>query len=61
MALPKQISLVSFDVYGTLIDWEQGVFEAFAKEASRDGFTLDRDELITNFHDIEREIEGGSY
>jgi len=61
MALPKQISLVSFDVYGTLIDWEQGVFDAFAKEAARDGFTLDRDELISNFHDIEREIEGGSY
>ncbi len=61
MALPKQISLVTFDVYGTLIDWEQGVYEAFQKEAARDGFTIDRDELIRNFHEIEREIEGGSY
>jgi 2-haloacid dehalogenase/putative hydrolase of the HAD superfamily len=61
MALPKQISLVTFDVYGTLIDWEQGVYDAFAKEAARDGFTIDREELIRNFHEIEREIEGGSY
>jgi 2-haloacid dehalogenase len=61
MALPKQISLVTFDVYGTLIDWESGIVDAFQKEAARDGFTIDRDELITNFHEIEREIEGGSY
>src|SRR3954449_2236720 len=61
MALPKQVSLVTFDVYGTLIDWETGIVDAFQKEAARDGFTIDRDELITNFHEIEREIEGGSY
>ena len=61
MALPKQISLVTFDVYGTLIDWETGIYEAFAKEAERDGFTIDRDELVASFHEIEREIEGGSY
>jgi len=61
MALPKNISLVTFDVYGTLIDWEQGVIDAFEKEASRDGFTIDREALLTNFHEIEREIEGGSY
>ncbi|MDQ3850223.1 MAG: HAD hydrolase-like protein [Actinomycetota bacterium] len=61
MALPKQVTFVTFDVYGTLIDWEQGIVEAFQKEASRDGFTIDPDELIANFHEIEREIEGGSY
>ena len=61
MALPKQVTLVTFDVYGTLIDWETGVYDAFQKEAARDGFTIDREELIRNFHEIEREIEGGSY
>jgi 2-haloacid dehalogenase/putative hydrolase of the HAD superfamily len=61
MALPKQVNFVTFDVYGTLIDWEQGVIDAFEKEAARDGFTIDREELIRNFHEIEREIEGGSY
>jgi 2-haloacid dehalogenase len=61
MALPKNINFVTFDVYGTLIDWEKGVGDAFAKEAARDGFTLDRDEVIALFHEISREIEGGSY
>ena len=61
MALPKDITFVSFDVYGTLIDWETGAYEAFTKEAERDGFTINRDELIPLFHSIQRDIEGGSY
>ena len=61
MPLPAKVTFVTFDVYGTLIDWETGVYEAFAKEAQRDGFTIERDELIPLFHEIEREIEAGSY
>jgi 2-haloacid dehalogenase len=61
MPLPKTVTFVSFDVYGTLIDWEEGVYQAFKREASRDGFTIDRDEIIPLFHEISREIEGGSY
>jgi 2-haloacid dehalogenase len=61
MALPSNIQWVTFDVYGTLIDWEKGVTDAFQKEAQRDGFTLSNDEVIPLFHEISREIEGGSY
>jgi 2-haloacid dehalogenase len=61
MALPKQVTFVTFDVYGTLIDWEEGVYQAFRKEAARDGFTIDKDVIIPLFHEISREIEGGSY
>jgi 2-haloacid dehalogenase len=61
MALPKQLNFVTFDVYGTLIDWEEGVYQAFKKEADRDGFTIEKDQIIPLFHEISREIEGGSY
>src|SRR3954447_20406148 len=62
MALPSKVNFVTFDVYGTLIDWEKGVFDAFQKEATRDGFTIeDPQEVISRFHEYEREIEGGSY
>ena len=61
MPLPAKPTFVTFDVYGTLIDWETGIFDAFSKEAQRDGFTIDRDELISLFHEIEREIQAGSY
>src|SRR5512133_4372811 len=62
MALPSKVNFVTFDVYGTLIDWEKGVFDAFTREASRDGVTIeDPQEIISRFHEYEREIEGGSY
>src|SRR5882757_3414168 len=61
MPLPKQVTFVTFDVYGTLIDWEEGIYQAFKKEADRDGFTIDRDEIIPLFHEISREVESGSY
>jgi len=61
MPLPKEVTFVTFDVYGTLIDWETGAYEAFAKEAERDGFTLSRDELIPLFHSIQQDIQSGSY
>ena len=46
MPLPKEVTFVTFDVYGTLIDWETGVYDAFSKEADKDGYTLSREELI---------------
>ena len=61
MPLPKDVQFVSFDCYGTLIDWETGVYEAFQNEADRDGFTIDRDVLIPRFIEIQHEIQSGSY
>src|SRR5947208_12691651 len=61
MPIPKNITFLTFDVYGTLIDWETGVYEAFAAEAARDGIDLDRATLLSLFHEIERDVESGSY
>jgi 2-haloacid dehalogenase len=61
MPLPKNVEFVSFDCYGTLIDWETGVYDAFQKEADRDGFTIDRGVLIPRFIEVQREIQRGSY
>ena len=61
MPLPKDVRFVSFDCYGTLIDWETGAYEAYQKEADRDGFTIDRNVLMPLFLDIQHEIQGGSY
>ena len=43
MPLPrlKDIKWVTTDCYGTLIDWEKGILDAFAKEADRDGFSFE--------------------
>jgi 2-haloacid dehalogenase/putative hydrolase of the HAD superfamily len=59
--LPKDVRFVTFDCYGTLIDWETGAYDAFAKEAEKDGYTLSKEELVPLFREIQQEIKGGSY
>src|SRR5436305_12405527 len=61
MALPKNIEWVTFDVYGTLIDWETGAYEAFEAEAKRDGFTIERQRIVELFLEVQQEIQAGSY
>ena len=61
MPLPKDVRFVTFDCYGTLIDWETGAYEAFQKEADRDGFTIDKNTVGQLFVDIQKDIMSGSY
>ena len=61
MSIPKQITFVTFDVYGTLIDWDEGAYGAFRAEATRDGFTIERDLLVPLFHSVQQQIQAGSY
>ena len=63
MALPKlkDIKVVTTDCYGTLIDWEKGILDAFSKEADRDGFSFDAQKFIDRFLEVQAEIMSGSY
>src|SRR4029453_3292130 len=63
MALPalKDIKWVTTDCYGTLIDWEKGIVDAFTKEADRDGFSFDEGQFLERFFEIQAEIIRGSY
>ncbi len=63
MALPKlkDIKWVTTDCYGTLIDWEKGITDAFKKEADRDGLTIDDKALLERFMEAQAAIMSGSY
>ena len=54
---PDRVRVVTFDCYGTLIDWETGIWKAFREAARHDAVTLDRDKLIEAYHAIEPEVE----
>jgi 2-haloalkanoic acid dehalogenase type II len=47
----------SFDCYGTLIDWEQGIWDATAAWRDRTGLTPDRDDLLEAFAQLESAAE----
>jgi len=63
MALPKlkDIQVVTTDCYGTLIDWEKGIGDAFAKMAEEDGLTLDTKAILERFFEVQAQIMSGSY
>jgi 2-haloacid dehalogenase len=63
MPLPKlkDITWVTTDCYGSLIDWERGIIDAFSAEAANDGFSFDEAKFIDRFLEVQAEIMSGSY
>jgi 2-haloacid dehalogenase len=57
----KEAEWVTTDCYGTLIDWERGIADAFREEAAVDGFTIDEAKLLERFFPIQEQIMAGSY
>lgn len=55
------IRALTFDCYGTLIDWERGLLAALAPLFQSSGRTLDRGRVLTAFARHEREVESGPY
>ena len=53
MPLPKrkEIQWVTADTYGSLIDWDKGIADAFRAEAEADGFSFDARSLVNRFFD----------
>ncbi len=61
MPLPKKIKFVTFDCYGTLINWNDGIFSVCSKEADKDGIDLDREQFLAAFFETQVKVEAGSY
>jgi 2-haloalkanoic acid dehalogenase type II len=59
MARPWDI--ITFDCYGTLIDWESGIGAWFEDAAAQDGLTLARPEVLAAYATIEPAVEAESF
>jgi 2-haloalkanoic acid dehalogenase type II len=57
----RSFDIVTFDCYGTLIDWESGIAGAFLRAAAEDGVTLDRDAVIRAYAEAEAAVERERY
>lgn len=55
--MDRQFDVITFDCYGTLIDWESGIAEAFLRAAHEDGIDLRRDEVLRAYELIEPVVE----
>lgn len=56
--MSRGYDIVTFDCYGTLVDWEAGISGAFLNTAREDGVDLRRDEVLRAYARIEPVVEG---
>lgn len=54
----RQFRALTFDVYGTLIDWETGLLAELRPWAQRHGLTVDDDALLGAFGELESRRQG---
>ena len=57
----ESIRLITFDCYGTLIDWENGMLAALRPMLSRDGRRIADTQILELYGEIEAELESGPY
>jgi 2-haloalkanoic acid dehalogenase type II len=57
----RRYDVLTFDCYGTLIDWERGLSDAFASAARGAGTVLDRTALLAAYHEIEPIVQAERY
>jgi 2-haloacid dehalogenase len=55
------IRLITFDCYGTLIDWESGMLAALRPLFSHDGCKVGDAQILELYGEIEAEFESGPY
>jgi putative hydrolase of the HAD superfamily len=53
--------VITFDCYGTLIDWESGIAGAFLDAAAADGVTLTRNDILRAYADNEHRVQAEGY
>jgi 2-haloacid dehalogenase/putative hydrolase of the HAD superfamily len=49
--------VITFDCYGTLIDWENGIRDAFRAAAARAGASVPADDVLAAYAEVEPEVE----
>jgi len=54
-------SHLTFDCYGTLIDWESGILEAVGGVLARHGLIVPEEQILRLYAAFEAEIEAGPY
>jgi len=57
----KQIKILTFDCYGTLIDWEGGILGALKPVLSKHNINLDDNSILEMYADIESNLEKGEF
>lgn len=59
--MDRRYDIITFDCYGTLVDWESGIADAFLAAAREEGIRLDRDAVLRAYAGTEAVVEREQY
>lgn len=59
--MPADYDVITFDCYGTLIDWEAGIRTALGELALQAGVRLDREAALAAYAAIEPQVQAGPF
>ncbi len=57
----SRFTTISFDCYGTLIDWESGILPTLREMLANHGTSLPDSDILELYGEFEAEAEGGPY
>lgn len=59
--MPAEYDVITFDCYGTLIDWDRGIRQAFSAAADRAGMTINVTTALEAYHLAEPQVQAAVY
>src|SRR5438093_5253441 len=59
--MTRPYDIVTFDCYGTLIDWDRGIVDAFADAVAAHGGNLDERRALETYERVEPIVEAEGY
>jgi 2-haloacid dehalogenase/putative hydrolase of the HAD superfamily len=59
--MSEPYDIITFDCYGTLVDWEGGISTAFMDAAAEDGVRLSREEILAAHAEVEPQVQAENF
>jgi 2-haloalkanoic acid dehalogenase type II len=59
--MTRMYEVITFDCYGTLIDWNRGIGNAFQAAARAEGIAVKSEVVLAIYHEIEPQIQAATF
>ena len=59
--MSRAYDVITFDCYGTLVDWDSGISGWFRRVAAEAGREISREEVLALYAEVEPRVEAGPY
>ncbi|HEU5101732.1 MAG TPA: HAD-IA family hydrolase [Roseiflexaceae bacterium] len=57
----RRYDVITFDCYGTLIDWNRGIRAAFQSAARAEGLDVASEQVLPIYHEVEPQVQATSF